>query len=124
MDTNSTNPASIDGSSGVVDEFAPVDGATTVTRPVVIPAGTTLAFNTAAGTMSGLFYLSDTDTTVTPNKALPRTVAYYGILIRPAGQPAMKALGFFNLPQMPVLLPVKTTSLTSPMLSGAVSITP
>lgn len=96
----------------------------TVTRPVVIPAGTTLAFNTAAGTMSGLFYLSDTDTTVTPNKALPRTVAYYGILIRPAGQPAMKALGFFNLPQMPVLLPVKTTSLTSPMLSGAVSITP
>lgn len=96
----------------------------TVTRPVVILAGTTLAFNTTYGTMSGLFYLSDTDTTVTPNKALPRTIGYYGILIRPSGQPAMKALGFFNLPQMPVLLPVKTTSLTSPMLSGAVSITP
>ena len=96
----------------------------TVTRPLVIAAGTSLGFNYLYGTMSGLFYLSDTDTTVVPNKALPRTVAYYGILIRPSGQPAMKALGYFNLPQMPVLLPVKTTSLTSPILSGAISITP
>lgn len=95
-----------------------------VTRPVVIAAGTSLGFNYLYGTMSGLFYLSDTDTTVVPNKALPRTVAYYGILIRPSGHPPMKALGYFNLPQMPVLLPVKTTSLTSPILSGAVSITP
>lgn len=94
----------------------------TVTPPAPNLAATTLSFTTTTGLVSGQFVLSDTDTSIVPNKILPRTTPYYGIIIRPGGLPAMKALGHFNLAQMPTASP-KTTSTTSPQLSGAVSIT-
>jgi hypothetical protein len=94
-----------------------------VTKPVPNVAGTTLVYDTTKGLVSGQFTLSDLDTSIVPNKTLPRTTNYYGIIIRPNGLPAMQALGYFNLAQMPTAMP-KTTSTTSPQLSGAVMISP
>ncbi|MDB6073589.1 MAG: hypothetical protein JWO89_1229, partial [Verrucomicrobiaceae bacterium] len=80
----------------------------------------TLLFTTTTGLFNGQFVLSDTDTRVASHPLLPRTVLYYGVLIRPSGSDVMVGKGFFTLPQMPVGL---ETLNTSPILSGDVSLT-
>lgn len=109
--------------SRVPDNDFTVTAPAKVTAVAAIPAATSLKFDTTNGLFSGQFLLSDTDTSIVPNKPLPRTVLYSGVLIRPGGQLPMRGYGYFNLPQMPTASP-KTTGTTSPTLSGAASLTP
>lgn len=109
--------------SRVPDNSYTVASLAKVTATATISAGTTLAFDTGKGLFSGKFFLSDTDASVLPTKPLPRTVLYYGALIRQGGLAPVKGLGYFILDQMPTASP-KTTSATSPKLSGVVTLTP
>lgn len=70
------------------------------------------------GSFSGTFTVPGTDTTVTPNKPLNRTVAFNGMIVDDGS--GQKGYGCFLLPDMPVAGPPKTTITTSPKKSGSV----
>jgi hypothetical protein len=70
------------------------------------------------GTLTGTFTLMDADPTVTPAKALLRTVTYRGVLVNDGGVP--RGLGFFLLPELPSAGPPKTTLVISRLFSGSV----
>lgn len=70
------------------------------------------------GSFKGTFKLTDTDTSVTPNKSLDRSVTFNGMIVNDGT--STKGYGCFLLPEMPVVGPPKTTILTSKKLSGSV----
>lgn len=81
-------------------------------------SGTTFTAGTTAG-FTGSFTLKDTDTSVTPNKDLPRSATFTGMIVDDGtGQ---KGYGFFNLAEMPTAVP-KTTATTTKLLSGSVEL--
>jgi hypothetical protein len=65
----------------------------------------------------GSFELTDSDTSVTPNKNLVRKADFQGMIVDDGSE--LKGYGFFLLPQMPTASP-RTTLATSPRLSGSV----
>lgn len=103
--------------------FISVGDKNRITLPIVNPAKTTLAVNATKGTLSGSFRLSD----VNPRTVLPvspavvnRTVKYQGLIIRSGVQTF--GTGYFLLPQLPEDGPPSTTTSTSPILSGSVTL--
>lgn len=91
------------------------------------PGKATLSLTPGAGTVftagitgsfTGTFKLTDTDTSVTPNKPLDRPVTFNGMIVNDGT--STKGYGCFMLPEMPVAGPPKTTILTSKKLSGSV----
>jgi hypothetical protein len=88
------------------------NSANIVTVPVN-PTKTTLKINKNTGIVSGAFTLVDT------SPALTRNVAFQAIIVRPESG-AVKAKGYFLLPQKPIN---GETNNTSPILSGSVKIT-
>jgi hypothetical protein len=73
------------------------------------------------GTFKGSFELTDTDTSVTPNKNAVRKADFQGVIVDDGyGQ---VGYGFFLLNKMPTASP-KTTLTTSPILSGNVVLEP
>ncbi len=70
-----------------------------------------------SGSFKGSLELTDTDTTVTPNKPLKRSASFQGMIVDDGE--SLKGYGFFLLPQMPSLSPL-TTAKTSPIFSGGV----
>ena len=92
-----------------------------VTPPSPNQSATTLSFATTTGLFSGQFKLVDPDTSLVSHPLLTRTTLYYGILIRPGGQATIVGKGFFNLANMPTATP-HTTSSTSPLVSGEVTL--
>jgi hypothetical protein len=81
-------------------------------KPGKFIAGTT-------GCFKGSFELSDTDTSVTPNKSLVRKADFQGMIVDNGTE--LKGYGFFLLSKMPSASP-KTTLATSPKLSGTVEL--
>lgn len=81
-----------------------------VVLPAQNPAKTTLSINAATGAIGGHFTLVD--------GKLARTVTYQGCIVRPPSG-ALRAIGYFLLPQIPV---APQTINTSPALSGQVVI--
>jgi|GEM_PF-374522 len=71
----------------------------------------------STGLFKGSFTLSDTDTSITPNKVLKRTATFSGTIVDDGT--TVKGYGFFILAQMPTAEP-KTTGKISPQLSGSV----
>ena len=77
-----------------------------------------MAFTTGTtGSFTGGFKLTDSDTSIMPNKPLTRTVTFSGVIVNDGV--TQKGYGCFLLPEMPTASP-KTTILTSPKLSGSV----
>lgn len=74
------------------------------------------------GSFAGTFTLKDADQTVTSNPLRTRKVAFRGMVVDDGSGP--RGFGFFNLLEMPVLAPVKTTLSSSPILSGRVRLDP
>ncbi len=72
-----------------------------------------------SGSFKGSFELTDTDTSVTPNRNLVRKADFQGMIVDDGT--AVKGYGFFLLPKMPTASP-KTTLATSPRLSGSVEL--
>jgi hypothetical protein len=70
-----------------------------------------------SGSFKGSFELTDSDTSVTPNKNLVRKSEFQGMIVDNGTE--VKGYGFFLLPKMPTASP-KTTLATSPRLSGSV----
>jgi hypothetical protein len=70
-----------------------------------------------SGSFKGSFELTDSDTSVTPNKNLVRKSEFQGMIVDNGTE--VKGYGFFILPKMPTASP-KTTLATSPRLSGSV----
>ena len=87
--------------------------------PASNPGKVTIGLNSSTGLFSGAFSLSDTNTTVTPNKPLVRNVTYYGLIVRDPDDGVLKGFGHFQLPKLPqnTVAPF-TTATTSPILSG------
>ena len=81
------------------------------------PGTVTLSLSLAAssGAICGGFTLKDADPT-RPGFQVSRPVLWYGILVPRLAQ----GIGQFQLPMLPSLVPLKTTSTTSPTLSGKV----
>ncbi|MES2598577.1 MAG: immunoglobulin domain-containing protein [Verrucomicrobiota bacterium] len=71
------------------------------------------------GSFKGSFELTDSDTSVTPNKNLVRKADFQGMFVDDGED--VKGYGFFLLSKMPTASP-KTTLATSPKLSGAVAL--
>lgn len=70
-----------------------------------------------SGSFKGSFELTDSDTSVTPNKNLVRKADFQGMIVDDGIE--LKGYGFFLLSKMPTASP-KTTLATSPKLSGSV----
>jgi hypothetical protein len=70
-----------------------------------------------SGSFKGNFEVTDSDTSVTPNKNLVRKSEFQGMIVDNGTE--VKGYGFFLLPKMPTASP-KTTLATSPRLSGSV----
>jgi hypothetical protein len=79
-------------------------------KPVLFTPGT-------SGSFKGSFELTDSDTSVTPNRNLVRKSEFQGMIVDNGTE--VKGYGFFLLPKMPTASP-KTTLATSPRLSGSV----
>ena len=95
----------------------------TSTNVVVLPsvnsAALSLGVSATHGTFGGSFTLSqDPDPTAAKPTLLSRKVFYSGLFITRLG--IHQGLGFFLLPELPVVGPPKTTLATSPILSGNV----
>ncbi len=82
---------------------------------VTFIAGTT-------GSFAGGFELTDTDTSLSPNRPLRRTATFAGMIVDDGT--GAKGYGFFNLAEMPSAGPPKTTAATSRLLSGSVMLSP
>jgi len=74
------------------------------------------------GSFAGTFTLKDADQTFTSNPLRTRKVTFRGMVVDDGNGP--RGFGFFNLPEMPVLAPLKTTLSSSPILSGRVRLDP
>jgi hypothetical protein len=72
-----------------------------------------------SGSFKGSFELTDSDTSVTPNKNLVRKAEFQGMIVDDGTE--SKGYGFFLLSKMPTASP-KTTLATSPKLSGSVEL--
>lgn len=72
-----------------------------------------------SGSFKGSFELTDSDTSVTPNKNLVRKADFQGMIVDDGTE--LKGYGFFLLSKMPTASP-KTTLATSPKLSGSVEL--
>ncbi len=72
-----------------------------------------------SGSFKGGFELTDSDTSVTPNKNLVRKAEFQGMIVDDGTE--LKGYGFFLLSKMPTASP-KTTLATSPKLSGSVEL--
>jgi hypothetical protein len=70
-----------------------------------------------SGSFKGSFELTDTDTSVTPNKPLLRKAEFQGMIVDDGTR--LKGYGFFLLSKMPTASP-RTTLATAPKLSGSV----
>jgi len=70
-----------------------------------------------SGSFKGSFELTDSDTSVTPNKNLVRKADFQGMIVNDGTE--QKGYGFFLLSKMPTVSP-RTTLATSPKLSGSV----
>jgi YVTN family beta-propeller protein len=81
-------------------------------------AGTTFTAGTT-GSFTGSFTLKDMDTSVMPNKELPRAATFSGMIVDDGS--GQKGYGFFNLAEMPTAVP-KTTATTTKLLSGSVEL--
>lgn len=103
------------GSPAVAKFSKPNPAITTLT--LTPGSGTTFVPGTT-GTLAGTFTLMDADPTVTPAKALLRTVSFRGVLVNDGG--VQRGFGFFLLPELPSAGPPKTTLATSRLLSGSV----
>lgn len=105
------------GSPSIAKIAAPNPGIVTLTlipgSGAVFTAGTT-------GSFTGTFMLLDPDTTEHPNKPVIRTATFVGMIVNDGTSP--KGYGFYQLPELPSLLPVKTTISTSKMQSGSVTL--
>jgi hypothetical protein len=86
----------------------------------VAPGGGTTFTAGTTGSFKGSFKLTDTDTSVTPNKSLSRTASFTGMIVDDGS--GQKGYGFFNLAEMPVIGPPKTTTATTRLLSGSVEL--
>jgi hypothetical protein len=83
------------------------------------PGRVSIFINASTGAMSGSFNLTDTDTSILPNAPLTRAAYFYGILTRDSdGQ--QRALGHFNLAEMPTAGPPRVT--LTPIHSGTVTL--
>ena len=69
-----------------------------------------------SGSFKGSFELTDSDTSVTPNKNLVCKADFQGMIVDDGTE--LKGYGFFLLSKMPTASP-KTTLATSPKLSGS-----
>jgi hypothetical protein len=105
----------VSGSPAVAKFSKPNPGIVTLT---LTPGSGTSFVPGTTGTLTGSFTLMDADPTVTPAKALLRTVTYRAVLVNDGGVP--RGLGFFLLPELPSVGPPKTTLTTSRLLSGSV----
>ena len=107
----------IAGSPSVAKMLAPNPGIVTLTLTPGI--GTTFTAGTT-GSFTGTFMLLDPDTTVQPNKPITRTGTITGMIVNDGT--STKGYGFYQLPELPALLPTKTTISTSRMMSGSVTL--
>lgn len=105
------------GSPSIAKMQAPNPGIVTLT--LTPGSGTTFTAGTT-GSFSGTFMLLDPDTTVQPNKPITRTGTITGMIVNDGT--STKGYGFYQLPELPALLPVKTTISTSRMMSGSVTL--
>ena len=90
-----------------------------VTLMITPGSGSTFGVGTT-GTFSGTFMLLDPDTTVQPNKPVTRTATFTGVIANDGA--STRGYGFYQLPELPSLLPTKTTISTSKVLSGSVTL--
>lgn len=81
-------------------------------------SGTTFTAG-STGSFSGSFKLTDSDTSITPNKSLSRSATFTGMIVDDGS--GQKGYGFFNLAEMPTASP-KTTATTTKLLSGSVEL--
>lgn len=87
---------------------------------LTVTPGSGAAFTAGTtGSFSGSFSLKDTDASVTPNKELTRSAAFFGMIVDEGAGP--KGYGFFNLAEMPAADP-KTTPATTRIISGQVEL--
>ncbi len=92
------------------------------THLATLPAGVsnlaalTLTIAPASGTFAGGFTLKNDPDAAKPTVLLSRPVRYYGVLVPRLG----RGYGFFQLSQLPVIGPPKTTLSNSPQYSGGV----
>jgi YVTN family beta-propeller protein len=105
------------GSLSVAKMLAPNPGIVTLT--LTSGSGTTFTAGTT-GSFAGTFMLLDPDTTMQPNKPITRTGTITGMIVNDGT--STKGYGFYQLPELPALLPVKTTISTSRMMSGSVTL--
>jgi hypothetical protein len=107
----------VSGPSVVAKITAPNPGIVTVT---LTPGSGTIFTAGTTGSFTGTFMLLDPDTTVVPNKPVIRTGVITGMIVNDGL--STKGYGFYQLPELPALLPVKTTISTSRMLSGSATL--
>lgn len=107
----------VPGTSVIGKVMAPNPGIVTVT---LTPGSGTIFTAGTTGSFTGTFMLLDPDTTVVPNKPITRTGVVSGMIVNDGT--STKGYGFYQLPELPALLPVKTTISTSRMLSGSATL--
>lgn len=107
----------IPGASVIGKIVAPNPGIVTIT--LTPGSGTTFTAGTT-GSFTGTFMLLDPDTTVVPNKPITRTGTVTGMIVNDGT--STRGYGFYQLPELPALVPVKTTISTSRMLSGSTTL--
>ena len=90
---------------------------TELTSAATITTSPAYSWPGTSGSFKGSFELTDSDTSVTPNKNLVRKADFQGMIVDDGTEP--KGYGFFLLAKMPTASP-KTTLATSPKLSGSV----
>jgi len=105
------------GSPSIAKMLAPNPGIVTLT--LTPGSGTTFTAGTT-GSFTGTFMLLDPDTTVQPNKPITRSGTITGMIVNDGT--STKGYGFYQLPELPALLPVKTTISTSRMMSGSITL--
>ncbi|MBL9142219.1 MAG: immunoglobulin domain-containing protein [Verrucomicrobiaceae bacterium] len=105
------------GTTSIAKMLAPNPGIVTLTLTngsgTIFTAGTT-------GSFTGTFMLLDPDTTVQPNKPITRSGTITGMIVNDGIN--TKGYGFYQLPELPALLPVKTMISTSRLMSGSVTL--
>ena len=106
--------------AGTLNQLLRVTTTNTVVMPPATnnPGAVTMAPPSPTGLINGTFTLKDQDPTnlTFPFTIVPRTVAWSGVLVPRLAQ----GVGQFQLPQLPSAGPPKTTTATSPWLSGKV----
>lgn len=113
-------PGSPNGSlTGTLNQAFGISATNVVAMPTGAfdnPGTVTLKLDGKTGSISGNFTLKDNDPTdlVAPILVVTRSVPWSGVIVPRLS----KGVGQFQLPQLPAYGPPKTTSTTSPQLSG------